>query len=324
VGIAFALVAVILVSVASTQIGPDHRQTLLWTTLSASARQLDPDVMLAAFIFALIGFGTKAGIAPMHTWLPDAHSQAPTPVSSVFSGVMLSCAFFGILRYVSISEASLQNGEPRQLLLIFGLLSMAIAAVFIMSQSDLKRLLAYSSIEHIGIICVGVGLGGLAVPAALLHTVGHSLAKVIAFCGAGRIVQAYATRQMGSIRGAVVACPLWGIGFFAAMAVLIGVAPGVIFITELRMVLQAVADAQLMVALIFIACCGLVFITALRQVLAVGFGEPVSPVISIKSSRTEGIMLVAVLIAIGLGGFWIPAPAKDLLVRMAAIVGGGQ
>ena len=161
-------------------------------------------MMRLAFVFVLIGFGTKAGFAPLHTWLADAHSQAPSPVSGVLSGVLLACALYGILRFHTLTAAATGSTSPGNLLLAFGVLSVAVAAPFILVQRDLKRLLAYSSVEHIGLMAVAFGIGGpLGAYAALLHLVNHAATKALLFFVAGDVVQRFGTRRISAIRGGI-------------------------------------------------------------------------------------------------------------------------
>ena len=216
VGIAFAFMGTLLAGAAANEIHLPPSQSLLWTTLRDNASGLDPVLLKIAFVFIMVGYGTKAGLAPMHSWLPDAHSQAPAPVSALFSGFMLNAALYCIMRYVPLVEGSSGHaGWSLKLLLFFGLTSMLVAAAFIVFQRDLKRLLAYHSVEHLGIIAVGLGLGGLGTFAALLHTLNHSVCKSLAFFAAGRLGQMYGSHDMHEMAGALRAAPVWGKGYSA-------------------------------------------------------------------------------------------------------------
>lgn len=158
--------------------------------------------MLLAFVFVLIGFGTKTGLFPMHAWLPDAHSEAPSPVSALLSAVLLNCALLVMIRYYIIICQAIGSDFPNRLLLIFGMLSVAVAAFFILVQRDIKRLLAYSSVENMGLVAVALGIGGpLGIFAALLHTLNHSLAKTLLFCGSGNVLLKYGTRDLNVVCG---------------------------------------------------------------------------------------------------------------------------
>ena len=208
VGIAIAFLGTVCVYAAAVATGAHGTVALNWTYLSTHTDQLNPDLVRLAAGLVLLGFGTKAGLAPMHSWLPDAHSQAPAPVSALMSGVLLSVAFYAILRYRTIADAVLGTGYTRALLLIAALTSLAVAATLLIAQRDYKRLLAYSSIEHMGLIALATAIGTeLAIAAALLHILGHGLAKAVAFCGAGRILQLTGSADIDAVRGLAVRQP---------------------------------------------------------------------------------------------------------------------
>ena len=211
VGVAFAFIGTLLVGAAAAPAQLPPSETLLWTRLQACAGLLDPRLLKAGFLFLMVGYGTKAGLAPMHNWLPDAHSQAPAPVSAVFSGILLNAALYCILRYVPILEAATgHSGWSREILTLFGLVSILVASAFILFQHDAKRMLAYSSVEHLGIITLGMGIGGLGTLAALFHMLNHSLTKTVAFFTAGRLGQLYGSNDMTRMTGALRIIPALG------------------------------------------------------------------------------------------------------------------
>jgi hydrogenase-4 component F len=182
VGVGLAFMGTLVVAASATSLNVSAFDALLWTTLRDNASSLDPKALQLGFIFIVVGYGTKAGLAPMHNWLPDAHSQAPGPVSALFSGFMLNAALYCVMRYIPLVEGACGNSRwGLDLLVGFGLLSILVAAAFILFQRDVKRLLAYHSVEHMGIITLGLGLGGLGTFAALFHTLNHSLCKTGAF-----------------------------------------------------------------------------------------------------------------------------------------------
>src|SRR5689334_11794302 len=215
VGIAIAFVGTVLVyyaeAVRQQGIGDHVTHGLRWTTLVALAPALSPRILQVAFAFLVVGYGTKAGLAPMHTWLPDAHSEAPAPVSALMSGVLLSVGAYAILRFKPIVDASAGPLFTRRVLIAFGVLSLAVAAAFLWNAGNYKRMLAYSSVEHIGLVALGIGFGGaLGVSGALLHVANHGLAKSLLFLLAGRIRAAYGTADVGGVRGLLRALPLTG------------------------------------------------------------------------------------------------------------------
>jgi hydrogenase-4 component F len=320
VGIAFGLIGTLLLSAASRVTGTTE-PSLLWTDLRTTASMFDKGIMLAAFIFVLIGFGTKAGLAPMHTWLPDAHSQAPTPVSAVFSAVMLNSAFYCVLRYLPLTESALgETGQTRGLLLFFGLLSICTAMVFIPAQKDIKRFLAYSSIEHIGIIVVGIGLGGIGVIAALLHTVNHSFAKMLSFFSAGKISHTFGTKDMGRIQGALKTNRYWGTGFFAGTLALIGTAPFAIFTSELQIFRAGFNSGRYGILALLLIGTVTIFIAALKHIMGVSLGKPGS-VEKHKPQLVEKLLVVSCILIALIPGLFVPGFLWNILTKAAAIIG---
>ena len=325
VGIVFAFMGTVFTVAAARKLS-DGNSLYLFSELSRHSGMIDPRLMLLAFIFIVVGYGTKAGLSPMHTWLPDAHSQAPTPVSAVFSGVMLNCALFCIMRYLPVAEGALGgSGEAHSILLLFGFMSLIFAAVFIPVQHDMKRLLAYHSVEHMGIIAVGLGIGGFGVFAAMLHTLNHSLSKTLAFFSAGRISDSFGTRDMRHISGAVRRVPLWGGAFFVSILVLIGVAPFSIFMSEFLIVKEAFFGGRYLVVCLFLFSALAVFVSALKHVMDVSFGAS-GTIDRQKEGRVRLIdrAIVSVcLIALLLLGLWIPSPVADFLKEISAVIEHG-
>jgi len=278
VGIALAYLGTVLVYYASQHAGTGVHGSLDWTVLVAHADQLDPGVMRIAVVLLVLGFGTKAGLVPMHGWLPDAHSQAPAPVSALMSGVLLSVALYALLRYRVIAAAALDAGFLRTLLLVVALASVGFAASMMLAQRDYKRLLAYSSIEHMGLMMIGVALGTpLAVAAVVLHILGHGLAKAVAFCGSGQILATEGTTQIADVRGLLARRPAVAGAFALAIAALLGLPPFSIFVSELALA-RATADAGLGwllgVALVLLL---VVFVAVGAHVARMLFGTPGEP-----------------------------------------------
>ena len=274
VGIAFAFMGTLMVRMAAKDLPLDPNQALLWTNLMKHTALLAPPLVKASFIFVLVGYGTKAGLAPMHCWLPDAHSKAPAPVSAIFSGFMLNTALYCILRFVPIVEGVAGNdGWSLRLLTGFGLFSILISSAFILFQHDLKRLLAYSTIEHLGIITLGFGLGGLGTFAALFHTLNHSLCKTLAFFSAGRLGQIFGTHEMEKMTGSYRASPIWGVGIFASLLALIGTVPFGIFMSEFQILKAAFDSGKILVGILFLIGTACVFIGILGHLLPLAWGE---------------------------------------------------
>jgi hydrogenase-4 component F len=311
IGVGLAFMGTLLFAAAALRHGGGS-EVLLWTHLTAIAGTLDPTIAKVAFLFILVGYGTKAGLAPMHSWLPDAHSQAPTPVSVIFSGFMLNTAFYCILRYLPIAEAATGGeGWAMGLLRGFGLASILVAAVFVLFQRDLKRFLAYSTVEHLGIIALGFGLGGLGTIAALYHTLNHSLAKTVAFFAAGRLGQAYGSHDLTDLAGCTRPAPLWGGTALLSILALIGLAPFAVFMSKLQIASAAVASGAGVALVVFLAGVAVVFIAALGHAVHLAWGEPRDP--AMPRQRTGGLerlLAAAPLAAVLILGLWQPAPLR--------------
>lgn len=233
VGVAFGLYGTVLVYSDAVNIVPEPAAASLWTEIVQYAPSLDPTLLKLAFVFILIGFGTKAGIFPMHAWLPDAHSEAPAPVSALLSGVLLNCALFVIIRFSIVLNRAVGADFTQNIFLVFGSLSIVTAALFMFVQRDLKRLLAYSSVENIGLIVLALGLGGPAgTLAALLHAINHSLVKSLMFCASGNVLLKYHSRDLGKVRGVLQVAPITGVLMLAGIIALVGAPPFNIFISK--------------------------------------------------------------------------------------------
>jgi len=321
VGVAFAFMGTLLAAASTQHIaGLEGHHALLWTSLREHASHLDPLFMKAAFIFLLVGYGTKAGLAPMHTWLPDAHSQAPAPVSAMFSGFMLNAALYCLMRYMPLTEAATGNcGWCLSLMTLLGLLSIGIGAAFIVFQTDVKRLLAYCSIEHMGIISLGLGLGGIGVFAALFHTLNHSLAKTVSFCAAGRMGQICGTHDMRKMNGGYAHSYVWGIGLFVGFLSLIAIVPFALFMSEFQIV-KASVDIHAYVRLaLFLIGIAVVFVSMLYRGIALFYGSDVNQT-QLRSSVVEALLVAAPLGALLVLGLWMPGFLNTILTEASAII----
>ncbi|MBI3963037.1 MAG: hydrogenase 4 subunit F, partial [Deinococcus sp.] len=323
VGIAFALLGIIFLHYAASLVAPETLETLDWATLKRIAPELSPALARLAFIFILIGYGTKTGLAPMHTWLPDAHSQAPTPVSALLSGALLNTALYAILRLAQLLAPAAGEGYVPQLLQLFGLLSVAVATPFILVQQDLKRLLAYSSIEHMGLITFGLGLASdLGRYGALFHILNHSLAKALMFFAAGLLVQHYGSRQLLKLRGAASSLPPLGFILAAGTLALIGLPPFGLFSSEFLMIRAALASGQVFQAgaLLFLLLCifaGFIYalgVLSQRRERSEAAPHPRLPRLALA---TTALVLVPLLVL----GVYVPQPLNSLLSKIAALLG---
>src|SRR5205085_11589765 len=237
VGIALALFGTILVYMAARPVIGEGADAMVWTTLIKNAGTLSPELLNVAFVFLLLGYGTKVGLAPLHAWLPDAHAEGPTPISAVLSGLLLNVALFAILRFKTVMAANPAALAPGPLMVALGLASVVFAAFMLYRREDIKRLFAYSSIEHMGIITFAFGMGGpLANFAGLLHMVLHSLTKSAIFFCVGHIAQVKGTQRMPEIRGLTVSHPVLGWGLVLGVVAIGGLPPLGPFMTEFLIV----------------------------------------------------------------------------------------
>lgn len=322
-GIMIGLLGIVFLYGASGGSGDD---ALRWTSLMESASRMDPRMVKIGFLLILVGYGTKAGLAPMHTWLPDAHSQAPTPVSAVFSGVLLNCAMYCISRFMPVVHiATGGTAWVQQMMLGFGITSMAVAAVFIPIQHDLKRLLAYSSVEHIGIIAIGLGLGPAGAWAGLYHTLNHSIGKTLGFFCAGRLGQIFGSRDMDRITRSIRHSPMWGIGLWTSFLALIGCAPLSIFLSEFLIVRASILQDRIWISVAFIAAATVVFAGALRHAVNMAFGGEDSPreLSPVADRRTAAFLVAGMSVILLVLGVWIPCKLQSVLDAASRIIWPG-
>jgi hydrogenase-4 component F len=321
VGIALALLGNFLLAVGATD--GEHNPTSLVLADLLKSKHLQATWLEAAFLFFLVGYGTKMGLAPMHTWLPDAHSESPSVVSALLSGALLNCAFLGILRAHQVCAAAGVREFSTDLLVVFGLLSMGIAAVFILGQGDFKRMLAYSSVEHMGILSLGVGLGGAGVFGAALHAVNHSLTKAALFLVAGNILAAFGTKKVADVRGVLHALPSSGVLWLAGFLAITGSPPFGPFLSEFTILKAALDHGYALIAGAYLFLLALIFIGMATIVLPMAQGRPTDPA---TSSRREALWATVPPAVLGglvlILGVYIPAPLNDVLHDVARALGG--
>jgi hydrogenase-4 component F len=322
--IAIAFLGIVLIYYAARHASLDSGQALDWVSLTGRAGELDPAVTRIAVALAVVGFGAKSGLVPLHAWLPDAHSQAPAPVSALMSGVLLSVAFYAVLRVKAIADITLGPTFMRTLLLIIALATLALAAILLVGQRDYKRMLAYSSMEHMGLIAVGAAIGSrLAIAAVLLHMAGHGLAKTVAFLGSGQILNHAGSTEIGAVRGLAARAPLLATTFGLAVFALLGFPPAALFASELG-IARAGADAGLAWA---IAAAFLLALLAFAAIAArtgrMLLGPPPEPVESADRGRQSfaaAAPLFVGLLAVAALGI-TTQPFTELLSSAATIVG---
>jgi len=324
VGIAIALLG--LFFLAYSTIVAKQDVTLLLGSLISDASRLHPGWRHAAFIFLLVGFGSKMGLAPLHTWKPDAYGEAPGLVGALLAGGLVNCALLALLRVYQIAAASTEGALFQEVLLVMGLISMAFAAVFMARQSDFKRMLAYSSVEHVGIIAVALGLGRGALFAALLHMVNNALTKGVLFLSSGNIHRAYNSKSTQFVRGALRRTPWSGALFLAGFLAITGSPPFGPFVSEFLIVSSAFVQGNYWTGALFLVFLAMIFIGMAATVLPVVMGKipkdiEKTPYTDTMHTVLPPLFLMGLVLMLGL---WIPAPLQALLQEAAGLLGGGK
>ncbi len=320
VGIALALFGSFFLAYSSLKAGLES--TLLFDQLIKDAPHLSPPWLHAAFVLLFVGYGTKMGLAPVHTWKPDAYGEAPGMVGALLAGGVTNCAFLSILRVYQICQAGSEAAFSRQVLIFTGLFSMAAAAVFMVRQRDFKRMLAYSSVEHMGILVLGIGIGGLAVYGALLHLINNGLTKGVMFLSSGNIHRAYGSKYTDDVRGAMQRLPVSGALFLAGFLAITGAPPFGPFVSEFTIVSTAIGSGQYLPAGLFLFFLTIVFVGMGATVLAVVQGEPPEQSAANGYHDTVGtcapiLIFMALVLLMGL---YIPPPIKSLVQDAAALL----
>lgn len=321
VGIALAFLGTVFLYFAALH-APGHvsgAAALDWTSLMRVSHHLDPAVVRLAMALVILGYGTKVGFAPLHSWLPDAHSQAPAPVSALMSGVLLSVAFYAILRFKAVADAALGPGYFRTVLLVAGLGSLFAAASLLLAQHDLKRMLAYSSLEHMGLIALGAAAGSaLAIAAVLLHILGHGIAKAVLFLASGEILIVEGTTDIGGIPALLTRRPLLGGIFGFGIVALLGMPPFSLFVSELNMIRAELQVGLGWAAALSLVAMAIVFVAVTHHGRRLLLGR--SDEAQTSTSRLVAIPLVGGLAICAILGIsaW---PLQSLLYAAASVVG---
>ena len=318
VGIAQALFGTILLYFAAERLLGGGGGALLWTELADVKSHLEPTVLSIAFVFLLVGYGTKVGLVPLHNWLPDAHAEGPTPVSVVLSGLLLNVALYAVVRCKVLVEGSLNTSFARDLMLGFGLLSVVVAALLLSRQKDVKRLFAYSSIEHMGIITFAFGMGGpVANFAALLHMTVHSLTKSAIFFTVGHAAQASGTQIMEDIRGLIESSPLLGWGLLVGTLAILGMPPFGVFASEFLILVTAIGERP-WAAGFFLAALGLAFASVFSKVQPMVFGAAAGGRLAMRPAMIPVFVHLSIVLLLGL---WIPPFLAEWYRQAARLIG---
>jgi len=318
VGIAQALFGTIMLYFAAEKILGHQSGALLWTHLNMVKDQLEPTVLSLAFVFLLVGYGTKIGLVPLHNWLPDAHAEGPTPVSAVLSGLLLNVALYAVVRCKVLADGALQSNLPGQLMMGFGLLTVVVSALFLSRQKDIKRLFGYSSIEHMGLVTFAFGMGGpVASFAGLLHMTVHCLTKSAIFFAVGHASQQSGTQVMEHIRGLIKTSPTVGWGLMIGSLAILGMPPFGVFASEFLILTMAMqqqpwATPTLMLAL------GVAFAAIFNKVHPMVFGETTAKTLPHKPAMFPVFVHLALVLILGL---WIPPYLADWFRQAAKFIG---
>ena len=318
VGIALALFGTILVYLAARASAGEGMDAMVWTSLLAHAHSFDPALLNIAFVFLLLGYGTKVGLAPMHAWLPDAHAEGPTPISAVLSGLLLNVALYALLRFKMLLAANHGSIAPGPLMIALGLLSLIFAGFMLYRRRDIKRMFAYSSIEHMGITVFAFGMAGpLGNFAGLLQMTMHSLTKSAIFFSVGHVAQVKGTQRIAEMGGLTETHPVLGWTLVAGVLAIAGLPPFGVFTSEFLVVSSTFAQQPLLAVMLV---CGLLisFGALLWRVTAVAFGEPRGPTGPVQASYVPifahlGLVLVA--------GIWLPGPLVAWFQHVATMLG---
>ena len=319
IGIALALLGTYFLAVA----GFTNVQSLFMDKLFVHAKELNVPWLKMSVIFLLIGCGTKMGLAPMHTWLPDAHSQAPSPVSALLSGCLLNCAFLSILRVGQVCHAAGQTPYFSSMLILLGVISMGVAYVFILGQEDYKRMFAYSSVEHMGILAIGIGIGGFGIYGALLHVINNAFTKGAAFLVTGNLYKQYHSKKVSEIRGVLRRYPITGIFLLAAFLAVSGVPPFGTFLSEFIILYAAVLGHHYIVAFLYCLFLALIFIGIADIILKMTnsgeslIKEPQGVAVEDKETPSMIVPILILLVIVLILGLYIP-PALNKVLHEAA------
>jgi hydrogenase-4 component F len=315
VGIALAFAGTVLAYFDFVSTVGNVPDALNWTVLRRAAPSLHPQLLQLAFAFIVVGYGTKAGLAPMHTWLPDAHSEAPSAISAMMSGVLIAVAMYAITRWKAVIDTAVTPWFTNSLLIGFGLLSVAIGTFSLVIQRHYKRMLAYSSVEHIGLISIGLALGPLGMFAALLHVVNHAVAKSMSFLLAGRILHRYETSEIGEVTGLLRVMPWTGSLFAVGIFALVGLPPFGLFVSEFLLVRAAVVTGRFWVGGSVLALLFLAFVSLVSHLNRMLYSEPPAGMPIGERCGWSGVALtvsVGVLVVLGLA---LPLPIAALIDR---------
>jgi hydrogenase-4 component F len=324
VGIALALLGTLFLGMAATRAIPGGENPLVFSTLLANAHGLSTPWLRMAVVFLLVGYGTKMGLAPMHTWKPDAYGEAPPPVAALLSGGLTNCAFLAILRIAQLANAAGEGPFLQPMLVVLGLFSLGVAVASILGQSNYRRMLAYSSVEHMGVLVLAVGVGGLAAFGGLLHAVNNAMNKGVLFLAAGNILQARRTSDVKDVTGLFKSQPVSATLFFVGLLAATGFPPFGTFVSEFTILRGIVADGRFVAAALYLAFLAIGFIGLASVVFRMVQGTPSAPHDGAPAKESL-VSVLPILVFVGIAlllGVHVPAPLQSLLDRATADLSG--
>lgn len=318
-GIALGLLGTLFLAISAEPI-----KTIFLGDVLNNAGLLSPSWLKLSIIFLLVGYGTKMGLAPMHTWKPDAYGEAPSPVGALMSGAITGCAFLAVFRVVQISYHAHLQEFISPILILLGILSLGIAAIFIMGQKDFNRMLGYSSVEHMGILVLGLGLGGGAIWASLFHAVNNAFAKGLIFLVAGNLYQAFRTKKVENIQGVLHRLPVTGIFLILGLVVITGFPPFGIFYSELLILKEAISTHRYLVVFFYFLFLSVIFFGFSKVILNMALGRPADNVQQEPKKEKFFMIVPLVILAVVLlfSGVFVPDFLYDHLDQASALLGG--
>ncbi|MGA9118895.1 MAG: hydrogenase 4 subunit F [Bacteroidota bacterium] len=323
VGIALALFGIILTYFSALHVVQQSDNALNWSSLMLVAKKLDPGVLKLAFLFVLVGFGTKAGLAPMHSWKPDAYGEAPAPISALMAAGLVNVALYSLMRFYILVNTALGGSFAPTLFVIFGLVSMGIAVPFILAQRDFKRLLAYSSVEHVGIIVFALGLGTpLAYFGAMLHLLNNAIAKTLLFLTASNLRTAYNSKIMRKISGALKVVPVSATILILGVFAITGWPPFGVFVSEFTIVSAGFKSGNILPVVLFVGFVATIFAGFIYSTSKMVFGEPQSTVKGGETGTASLLLLGVLLAALLVLGVYIPPQLQQTIQNAVTVLGG--
>ncbi len=323
VGIALALFGIILTYFSALHVVQQSDNALNWSSLMLVAKKLDPGVLKLAFLFVLVGFGTKAGLAPMHSWKPDAYGEAPAPISALMAAGLVNVALYSLMRFYILVNTALGGSFAPTLFVIFGLVSMGIAVPFILAQRDFKRLLAYSSVEHVGIIVFALGLGTpLAYFGAMLHLLNNAIAKTLLFLTASNLRTAYNSKIMRKISGALKVVPVSATILILGVFAITGWPPFGVFVSEFTIVSAGFKSGNILPVVLFVGFVATIFAGFIYCTSKMVFGEPQSTVKGGETGTASLLLLGVLLAALLVLGVYIPPQLQQTIQNAVTVLGG--